>query len=139
MNIKELKRDGLIQVPDSNESKVKICFKQWLPCKWISENSVFMGMHMNGVPCGYIRCISETGEVYEGMAGEGLQNGVYGWGRELVGDYTRIGQWKNWTWIGNCRRFLNQRIDQAAWFDESFLSKTPMKEDSKEYPYWEYK
>jgi len=139
MNIRELMKDELVRIPEEKQPKVKICFKKWLPCKWISENSIFMGMHNNGLPAGYIRCISETGEVYEGMANESFALGTYGWGRELVGDYTRIGWWKNWCWKGNCRRFLNQRMDQAAWFEESFISKTPMKEGHKDYPHWDYK
>lgn len=96
-------------------------------------------MHVDGVPCGYIRAISESGEVYEGTATKDFKKGTYGWGREFVGDYIRVGWWFHWLWNGNCRRYLNGHVDQFGWFENSFVPKGYFDKDSTKYPYWEDK
>lgn len=92
--IKPLVTDGILKIGDYEKIKdVKISTKKWLPCKWVSESAIFKGMHLNGVPCGWIRCINNDGAVYEGIANQKFQYGEYGWGREIVGNFVRIGWW----------------------------------------------
>ena len=108
MCIVPLEQDGLLKIKSyENKLGLKIATKNWLPCQWFSQNTIFKGMHIDGVPNGFIRAISESGEFFEGMADSNFGRGQYGWAREFSGDYVRIGWWTNWCWIGNCRRYCD--------------------------------
>ena len=92
MKIEPLVEDKLIIV-DEKQKGVCIAFKNWLTCKWMTDDSLFIGMHKDGLPCGFVRVVSSTGEFYEGNVSKNFAYGTYGWGRELSGDYVRLGSW----------------------------------------------
>ena len=85
---------------------------------------------------GFVRAVSQYGEVYEGGFKDGQKDG---WGRMISADGSyQIGWWKNGWLYGNSRKFLRDgQVDQEGWFEDYSTYKGGFKKITSDYKYWD--
>ena len=91
---------------------------------------------------GFVRALSQYGEVYEGGFKEGAKEGF---GRMISSNgEVKIGWWRDGWLYGNSRKYLaNGKVDQEGWF-EQYGTKAAgqdghFRKVTSDYHYWKMK